>query len=257
MATGNKQAGGPSGPDFSVGATAVLSACVGIAGLALAGTGGAIAGVLLAGLVAAFLIPALRPREKTIAAPPQRDAIVSAEEPTPTVEAPPPVPEDRIDELTGLANENGLKAWFAEHLHRLVEERRSLVVLSASIEGFDTIVRSRGKSISDKVLVEVAHRIAGFAGEEGIAARTGGGEFASKVAVVAEHSVEYASETAAKMAEVLQRPVELPEGVIWIGAGVGAAAGPASEGMGVLTRARSALAKAKQVGLGHYVVDKG
>ncbi len=240
-----------------MGATAALSACVGTGAFALAGMVGAIAGILLVGVAAAFLIPALRPRGMAVEAPPPENAIVAAVEPASVVEAPPPVPEDRIDELTGLSNENGLKAWFAEHMPHLVEEKRSLVVLSASIEGFDAIVRSRGKAISDKVLIEVAHRIAGFAGEEGIAARTGGGEFASKVAVVAEHSIEYASEMAAKMAEVLQRPVELAEGVIWIGACVGAAAGPASEGLGVLARARAALAKAKQVGLGHYVVDKG
>ncbi len=240
-----------------MGATAALSACVGTGAFALAGMVGAIAGILLVGVAAAFLIPALRPRGMAVEAPPPENAIVAAVEPASVVEAPPPVPEDRIDELTGLSNENGLKAWFAEHMPHLVEEKRSLVVLSASIEGFDAIVRSRGKAISDKVLIEVAHRIAGFAGEEGIAARTGGGEFASKVAVVAEHSIEYASEMAAKMAEVLQRPVELAEGVIWIGACVGAAAGPASEGLGVLSRSRAALAKAKQVGLGHYVVDKG
>ncbi|HUX41029.1 MAG TPA: diguanylate cyclase [Rectinemataceae bacterium] len=249
MTTKNKRPDVWRGLDYVSGAIALCAAVVGSFGLAIGGVGGAIVAATLAGVASALLVPALG--AKAPAAAPQAEAS------KPTIEPSPSIPEDRTDELTGLANENGLKAWFAEHTPRLVEEKLSIVVLSASLEGFDAIVRGRGKVVADKVLIEVAHRIAVFAGEEGIAARTGGGEFASKVAVVPEHSVERASEIAAKMAEVLQRPVELPEGVIWIGACVGAASGPATEGLGVLDRARAALAKAKQVGLGHYVVDKG
>ena len=250
MTTESNELGASRRMDLATGAIALGAALIGGVGSSLGGMAGGIVAVILAGLAGAFFGPAIHSKKPRPAAPSAGAAPIFAA-------APASIPEDRIDELTGLANENGLKAWFAEHTPRLVEGKLSIVVLSASLEGFDAIVRSRGKDVADKVLIEVAQRIAAFAGEEGIAARTGGGEFASKVSVVPEHSAERASEIAAKMAEVLQRPVELPEGVIWIGACVGAAAGPASESLGVLTRARSALAKAKQVGLGHYVVDRG
>ena len=246
------------GPDLASGAIYAIATLAGVAGFALAGSAGAIGVAALAFIIGAIILPSLGAKKAPVQSVPRTEAPsdTSVTEP-PAVAAPQAIPENRIDDLTGLANENGLMAWFAERMPQLVETGRSIVVLSASIEGFDAIERGRGKSVADKVQVEVAKRIAVFAGDEGIAARTGGGEFASKVSVVPEHSIEYASEIAAKMAEVLQRPVELPEGVIWIGACVGAAAGPASEGTGVLGRARAALVKAKQVGLGHYVVDKG
>lgn len=249
MTIESKPPGASQRIDLASGAIALGAALVGSLGYGFGGIVGAILAVILAGLAGTLLVPALAPKSRV--APQAAAQVIPSAAPSPSI------PEDRTDDLTGLANENGLKAWFAEHTPRLVEEKLSIIVLSASLEGFDAIVRGRGKVVADKVLIEVAHRIAAFAGEAGIAARTGGGEFASKVSVVAEHSVEKASEIAAKMAEVLQRPVEISEGVIWIGACVGAAAGPAAEGLGVLARARSALAKAKQVGLGHYVVDKG
>jgi diguanylate cyclase (GGDEF)-like protein len=231
---------------------------LGLAAAIVGSLGFAVGGVV--GLVVAALIGAaagaLLSREKPGAA----IAVPSGGAVTGTVHAPPPaeveIPKDRIDTLTGLANENGLMAWFSERIPRLAGDNRGIVVLSAYLEGLEVLTRTRGQDVVDKVLIEVAKRVAVFAGEEGIAARTGGGEFASVATVVPDHSVEVAAETAAKLAEMLQRPVELPEGVIWIGGAVGAAEGAAAEGEGVLKRARSALEKAKQIGRGHYVVDK-
>ncbi len=68
-------------------------------------------------------------------------------------------------------------------------------------------------------------------------------------------SLEFAEEQAGKLAEMLQRPVELPSGVIWIGGSVGVATGSPLKGPAVLGRARLALKKAKQIGRGHYFVD--
>jgi len=251
--------GRPSTLDSSGAALCAVAALIGVAGFALAGFVGGTVAVIVAGLGGAFVLARSRPRPVLAAASAEPPVAGPATEPAAPTPQPPhdAIPEDRIDALTGLANENGLKAWFIERLPRLVEERKNIIVLSASLEGLETIVKSRGQSVADKVLIEVARRITAFANEEGIAARTGGGEFASKIAVVPEHSLEYASETAARLAEVLQRPVELSEGVVWIGGCVGAAAGPAREGEGVLARARKALAGAKQIGLGHYVVDRG
>ncbi len=165
------------------------------------------------------------------------------------------IPDDRIDLLTGLANENGLNAWFQEKSPRLAADGKGIVVLSADLAGFEQVERVHGKQIADAVLIEVAKRVASCAGPEGIAARTSGDEFAAIANVVPKYSNEIAAEQAGKLAEMLQRPVELPTGVVWIGGSVGVAAGSPQKSDVILARARDALGKAKILGRGHYVVD--
>jgi len=165
------------------------------------------------------------------------------------------IPQDRLDPLTGLANMNGLNAWFAEKSQRLAQDNKAIIVLSADLANYAQLVRSRGQELADAVIKEAARRVASFTGEDGIAARTEGDEFAVVATVVPAHSLELTAERAGKLTELLQRPVELPIGVIWIGGSVGAATGSPLEGQAVLARAREALKKAKQVGQGHYVVD--
>lgn len=164
------------------------------------------------------------------------------------------IPTDRIDALTGLANENGLSAWFSEKCGKLAADGKGIIVLSADLADFDQIERSRGKAISDAVLIEVSKRVASCAGTDGIAARTSGDEFAAVATIVPMHTAEAAAEQAGKLAELIQRPVELPSGVVWIGGSVGAAYGLPLDGEKVLARARAALVKAKRVGRGHYIV---
>ncbi len=165
-----------------------------------------------------------------------------------------PIPVDRIDQLTGLANENGLSAWFSEKCGKIAADGKGIIVLSADLADFEQIERTRGKAISDAVLIEVSKRVASCTSSDGIAARTSGDEFAAVATVVPINSAEVAAEHAGKLAELIQRPVELPSGVIWIGGSVGAAYGSPLEGEKVLARARDALVKAKKLGRGHYVV---
>ena len=166
------------------------------------------------------------------------------------------IPPDRLDSLTGLANENGLMAWLSEKGARIAADGKGIVIVTADLEEFDKIERTYGKEVSDAVLIEVARRVATCTGSEGIAARTNGDEFAAIATVVPEDFVEVAADQAGKLAELIQRPVELPSGVVWIGGSVGAAAGMVSEGNAVLANAREALKKAKRLGRGHYVVHK-
>ncbi len=171
---------------------------------------------------------------------------------------PPPenkdIPSDRIDPLTGLANENGLMAWFAEKGARFAADGKGIVILAADLADFGVVEKTYGKEVADAVLIEVAHRVATCTGTDGIAARTSGDEFAAIATVVPSRSEELAAEQAGKLAELIQRPVELKTGVVWIGGSVGAAYGSISEGKEVLAQARSALVKAKKIGRGHYVV---
>jgi diguanylate cyclase (GGDEF)-like protein len=179
---------------------------------------------------------------------------LSPEKPIEAVPVPEAIPPDRIDALTGLANENGLMAWFAERGARLAADGKGIVVLSADLADFGSIERARGKKISDDVLIEVAGRVKSCTGADGIAARTSGDHFAAIASVVPEDSAEVAAEQAGKLADLIQRPVELSSGVVWISGCVGASYGPVSRGAEVLEWSREALQKAKRQGQGHYVV---
>lgn len=170
-------------------------------------------------------------------------------------EAPKEIPPDRIDALTGLANMNGLNAWFAEKTARLAADNKAIIIMAADLANYGQLVLSRGQEQADAILKEAAKRVSTFTGEDGIAARTGSDEFAVVAAVVPQKSVELISDQAGKLTEMLQRPIELPMGVVWIGGSVGAAMGNPMEGPAILEKAREALKKAKKLGEGHYFVE--
>ena len=175
---------------------------------------------------------------------------------TPSAPAIDTIPTDRIDSLTKLANENGLMAWLAEKSTRLIADNKGIIVLSADLADFDQVERSYAKPIIEAVLIEVARRVATCTGVDGIAARTSGDQFAAIATVVPANYAEVAEEEAGKLAELMQRPVELPTGVIWIGGSVGASYGAVTDGALILAQSREALKQAKRRGRGHYVVSK-
>ncbi|HCM26530.1 MAG TPA: hypothetical protein DIC34_08320 [Treponema sp.] len=231
---------------------AVVSAIAGAASALAFGWIGGIAASIAAG-VAAWVLFASRKKFPASSAPetaaPGAPAAVPESVPT-------EISADRIDPLTGLANENGLAAWFAERGARLAADGKGLIVLVARLDDFDQVVARRGRTIADEVLKEVAARVAAVAGSEGIAARTGGDEFASVVAVVPARADALASERAGHLIELIGRPVEHPAGSIWLGGSVGAAYGSPLKGPETLARARTALAQAMRQGRGQFVVAK-
>lgn len=165
------------------------------------------------------------------------------------------VPQDRTDQLTGLANENGLKAWFIEKTGRIQEDNKAIMVISADLANYSQLVATRGQEQADAILKEAARRIASFTGADGIAARTGTDEFAVIASVLPSQNIELVSDTAGKLTEMLQRPIEMPTGIVWIGGSVGAAMGKPNEAQQTLDRARQALKKSIQLGVGHFYVD--
>ncbi len=235
------------GPFVLIALAAAAAAVLGALGFGLGGLGGAALATLLAASFSAvglYLWRAggfKRPLEGQKAAQPSR------------VELSP----DRLDALTGLANMNGLNAWFEENAATLVRDKKAIVVMAADLANFAELRRSRGEELANAVLKEAAKRVGTFIGDNGIAARIDGEEFAAIATIVPSRSLEFAAEQAGKLAEMLQRPVELPSGVIWIGGSVGVATGSPLKGPAVLERARLALKQAKQIGRGHYFVDNG
>ncbi len=210
---------------------------------------GALAGLLVGALVTAVSVMLLLIIDLAIR---QKE---SGERKTDQMPKTDSIPADRVDALTGLANENGLKAWFAEKTGRIAEDKKAIMVISADLANYTQLVAERGQEQADAILKEVARRIASFTGEEGIAARTGSDEFAVIATILPTKSLELVSDIAGKLTEMLQRPIEMSNGVVWIGGSVGAAMGKPSESKETLERARSSLKKSKQLGAGHFYVD--
>jgi len=164
------------------------------------------------------------------------------------------IPEDRIDALTALVNQNGLAAWFVENLKTFTPEDGGLLVLTAELDDLAGLRRSRGQSIADLVLKEVAKRVSSSIGADGVAARTSDTEFVGVLRIRLPGAAELAAEEAGKLAELLQRPAELTTGVVWIGGSVGAAVGVPSAATAILANSRQAMVQAVRLGRGHYFV---
>lgn len=222
-----------------------MFACAALAGSVSATVGGIPLGLAVAAVVAvlAYAGPELVARLFSRPEAPVANAVPSHV-----------VSKDLVDTLTGLANEAGLMDWIDRTAPIVSKDGKSIVVLSCDLDGFDTLERTKGRDVSDAVLIEVAKRVASCTGESGIAARTGNDEFAAIATVVPWQSREIAADQAGKLAELIQRPVELASGVVWIGGFVGAAAGPPDDAIAVLANAREALKQAKVLGRGHFKV---
>jgi diguanylate cyclase (GGDEF)-like protein len=227
-------------------ASIAIASLTGAAGALLSGVAGAICGIVLAVLASVAFVAIRDSLKRNAAARPS-----SPDDTKSTINASP----DRIDELTQLANLNGLNAWFAERRGRLEEDNKAIVVLTADLTGFDQLVQSRGREQADSIIKETAKRVSSLTGKDGIAARIDGDEFAAIATVAPDESLEYAAEQAGKLAEMLQRPVELSIGVIWIGGSVGAATGKPKDSAEIFERSRNALKRAKKMGRGQYYVD--
>jgi diguanylate cyclase (GGDEF)-like protein len=224
---------------------AAAAAGLGALGFGLGGLGGAALAALLSASISAAGLYLWKARATRRASSGGKGAAATRKD----------LPPDRLDALTGLANMNGLYAWFEENAANLARDKKAIIVMAADLANFDELQRSRGEELANAVLKEAAKRVGTFIGDNGIAARIDGEEFAAIATIVPSRSLEFAAEQAGKLAEMLQRPVELPTGVIWIGGSVGVATGSPLKGPAVFERSRIALKKAKQIGRGHYFVD--
>jgi diguanylate cyclase (GGDEF)-like protein/PAS domain S-box-containing protein len=113
------------------------------------------------------------------------------------------------DPVTGLAN----RALFSERVRHAVararRDGRGLAVLFMDLDDFKTINDSLGHAAGDKVLVEVAKRLAASIRTSDTAARFGGDEFALLLEDV--ENVQEAAETAERILAALATPLSLAE----------------------------------------------
>jgi len=117
----------------------------------------------------------------------------------------------RHDPLTGLLNRGG---FFTALDERLAAEDRGgmLVLLYIDLDGFKPINDRHGHAIGDRVLVEVAWRIAQAVGADDIVGRLGGDEFALVALVPAAGAGAAADAIARRILAALTQPMMVGHG---------------------------------------------
>src|SRR6478672_3029800 len=116
------------------------------------------------------------------------------------------------DSLTGLANRTLLGDRIRQAMARAERGARPPSVLVLDLDEFKTINDGLGHGAGDRILVEVAQRLAGVVRDTDTVARLGGDEFAVLMPDVAEDDALNIAERALKE---LQRPYELGERTLW------------------------------------------
>jgi diguanylate cyclase (GGDEF)-like protein len=124
------------------------------------------------------------------------------------------------DELTGAANRLVLGDRLAHHLARIARHGTQLVVATIDVAGFAEIRDSLGQSAGDRLLQEVARRLAASVRAEDLVARIGDDEFAV-VAELPEQGLELES-FRERLAKSLAGPFTIRGKLVEAGARVGA-----------------------------------
>ena len=151
------------------------------------------------------------------------------------------------DSLTGLPN----RMMFSEYLKRATAEARSngqeLSVLFLDMDNFKRVNDTLGHLVGDRVLKEVAHRIATSVRDKDLIGRYGGEEF---LLIFPETSLQVAQQVAERIRQhVGGTPIHLPEHSIPITISIGLTPLNADDTLeSLLQRADSAMYAAKQAG---------
>jgi len=152
------------------------------------------------------------------------------------------------DALTGLLN----RAKFTEHLNlcvsRLDRYGAPFALLYVDLDQFKAVNDSRGHLVGDRLLREMAARIAAMVREGDVVARLGGDEFA--VILTSDCSADMCAAVAARLVETIKQPVEVDGESISIGGSVGIALAPenGTQADDILRNADMALYRAKADG---------
>jgi diguanylate cyclase (GGDEF)-like protein len=160
----------------------------------------------------------------------------------------------RIDRLTGLPNRRALENSVADRESRRRQDRgtsrpdRQLALLLLDIDRFRNVNDALGHAAGDRLLVEVAQRLADAVPAHDLVVRVGGDEFA--VLATRIDGAASARRIAGHLAEALDRPFAMDGQPVDVSASIGIALQPeqGSDGASLLQQAEAAMYDAKQRG---------
>ncbi|MGZ6966083.1 MAG: putative bifunctional diguanylate cyclase/phosphodiesterase, partial [Acidimicrobiia bacterium] len=155
------------------------------------------------------------------------------------------------DELTGLANRERFRTQIEDKLTRAGRAGESFAVMLLDLDRFKEINDTLGHHYGDQLLRELGPRLVECVGPDGIVARMGGDEFA---VLPAEQTAdpEELERYAREIIEVVQRPFEVEQMTLQVGASVGVARFPldGDDPHTLLRRADMAMYAAKDANRG-------
>jgi diguanylate cyclase (GGDEF)-like protein/PAS domain S-box-containing protein len=160
------------------------------------------------------------------------------------------------DYLTGLANRALLHERLAEQLERGRASSHFGAMLLIDLDHFKTINDALSHDVGDEVLRGVARRLGEAVGDRILLARLGGDEFAALIPPDfdnREDAARKARSIADRVLQALSSPLAVGEGVLNVGASIGAVLLPENgeSELDILRHAEIALYHAKSVGRGN------
>jgi diguanylate cyclase (GGDEF)-like protein/PAS domain S-box-containing protein len=145
----------------------------------------------------------------------------------------------QTDLLTGIANRGAL----FDALHQRLEDGPGCALLFCDLDQFKEVNDEHGHAVGDRILAEVAARLAAVTGPDDLVARFGGDEF-----VILRPCPDEAAlvELVERVTAEVRRPFPGPEGPLSLGVSIGIAIGQAGEsGDDLIGRADRAMYGAK------------
>ncbi|MHB8681961.1 MAG: diguanylate cyclase [Acidimicrobiales bacterium] len=146
------------------------------------------------------------------------------------------------DPLTGLPNRSALLTQLAARV-----SDTATAVIFIDLDGFKPINDEYGHATGDELLRQMAERLRNSVRKDDLVARYGGDEFVVVATVTDEAEV---ARLTARLAEGIELPLELPDGVFALSASIGMAQPrPSDTPLSLLARADTAMYLAKQGGI--------
>lgn len=121
------------------------------------------------------------------------------------------------DELTGLPNRLKLKKHIAQLVHE--DPNRQITLLFLDLDNFKTVNDSLGHKIGDRLLTDVALRLAALSGPESVVARLGGDEYV--VLTTTPQTAQECMDMAQNVLESFETPFVIAEHELYLTSSIG------------------------------------